>query len=106
MRKLPPLPQAVPTDKQLETWEDAKLYGVWIDGKKVTNSILSDYSNTDFSHWDVSKLSKNAVDYGKHYYQVDLMTKEYYQQYYKPAAETKDKNIMFLRSPDKQTGSK
>jgi len=30
----------------------------------------------------VSKLEKNAINYGKHYYQVDLMTNDEYQKYY------------------------
>lgn len=101
MRSLPPLPEAIPTNKQLEEWENDKVYGVWIDGKKVSNKILSDYSNTDFSHFGISKRSKNAMNHGKHSYQVDLMTKEYYHEYYQQSSANKDKNIIFVKTADK-----
>jgi hypothetical protein len=57
------------------------MYGVWINEKRVNNEILNKYKNTDFSHANVSKLEKNAKNYGKHYYQVNLMTNDYYRDY-------------------------
>jgi hypothetical protein len=35
---------------------------------------------SDFGWYNVSKLAKNAVNYGKHYYQVSLYTQKYYDE--------------------------
>ena len=71
-----------PTTAQLQAWADSKKYGVWLDGKRISNAQLSKYSPTDFALFWESKLAKNAVNYGKHYYQIDLFTPSYYQQEY------------------------
>jgi hypothetical protein len=81
MPVFPLSPRSVPTNAQLEAWKDPKMYGLWIDEKRVKNSVINRYSNTDFAHVSVSKLEKNALNYGKHYYQVNLMTEECYQKY-------------------------
>ena len=57
------------------------MYGIWIDEKRVNNDVLKNYVNTDFAQVFVSKLMKNAINYGKHYYQVDLMTNDHYRDY-------------------------
>ena len=79
--KPPPLPNSVPTIEQMKTWEDPKIYGLWINAKRVNNSDLKHYTNKDIATFVVSKLGKNTANYGKHYYQVDLMTNEYYANY-------------------------
>ncbi len=76
----PPPAKKIPSTDQLKNWEDSKMYGVWLDGKRIFNSNLSNYSASDISYYDISKLSKNAINYGKHYYQVDLMTDNYYRK--------------------------
>jgi len=75
------LKSVVPKEEQFESFKDSKKYGVWINEKRVNNEILNNYKNTDFAQMNVSKLEKNAKNYGKHYYQVDLMTNEYYSHY-------------------------
>jgi hypothetical protein len=72
-----------PTAQQLQNWQDPKMYGVWIDGKRVSNDVLANYKPADFALYYVSKLSKNAVNYGKHYVQIDLHTPEDYDRTYK-----------------------
>ena len=69
-----------PTSAQLKTWEDPKMYGVWIDGKRIKNDQLSKYAPSDFSLYNSSKLAKNAINYGKHYYQINLYTEKYYTE--------------------------
>jgi bla regulator protein BlaR1 len=96
MPPIPPFRKSVPTSAQLQSWVNAKKYGVWIDEKRVANSILSKYSVNDFSHAFVSQLSKNAVNYGKHYVQVNLMTNAYYKNYFDQANANK-KNSMLMR---------
>jgi bla regulator protein BlaR1 len=70
-----PHKKSKPTTTQLQTWADASQYGVWIDGKRTDNSELAKYPPADFVHYFQSRLSKNAVNYGKHYFQVELYTK-------------------------------
>lgn len=98
----PPLSRVVPAKEQIESWKNSKIYGLWINGKRVSNSILSDYKNTDFAQVIVSKLEKNAVNYGKHFYQVGLMTIEYYDTYYKQTIASKKKYYMGIRKGIKQ----
>jgi hypothetical protein len=87
MKRPGPLPKSVPTTKQLDAWKNGKMYGLWINEKRVSNGVLNQYTITDFSNVFVSKLGKNTVNYGKHYYQVDLMTNEYYEKYRRETLE-------------------
>ncbi|MGO4912772.1 M56 family metallopeptidase [Leeuwenhoekiella sp. W20_SRS_FM14] len=78
-----------PTASQLNEWKNASQYGVWVDGKRINNASLK--SSKDYNYYSISKLEKNAKNYGSHYYQVDLMTAEYYESHKKiqnpPTAE-------------------
>lgn len=72
-------PQKIsPSQAQLNQWRDDKAYGVWLDGKRIENEKLASYKSQDFGLYFESKLSKNAVNYGKHYYQIDLYTNQEY----------------------------
>ena len=81
---LPPImaSKKIPSNENLENWQDSKMYGIWIDGNRMENSQLSNHSPSDFSLFYVSKLEKNAVNYGKHYYQVSLYTNKKYKELY------------------------
>ena len=91
---LPPMEKSIPTEEQIESWEDAKMFGVWIDEKRISNTELDKYTNTDFAHLHISKLEKNAKNYGKHFYQVNLMTNEHYAAYYKSQLKNQGKYMM------------
>ncbi len=93
----PPMKKKVPTEQQIASWKDPEIYGVWIDGKRINNAALDNYTNTDFGSLFVSKLEKNAKNYGKHYYQVNLMTNDYYAAYYKKAIVDRHKYYMNFR---------
>ncbi len=95
MPPIPPLPKVVPTESQLNAWKNAAQYGIWINNKKVSNAVLNNYSPIDFEQVFVSKLSKNAINYGKYYYQVDLMTKSFYEDYYNKAIADKRNRLIF-----------
>lgn len=69
-------PQKKLTPEMLEDFKDENVYGVWIDGKRVKNSELNKYKASHFAEYNVSKLHKNAVNYGKHYFQVNLYTQK------------------------------
>lgn len=101
-KPIPPSARALVKQDQLSSWKDGKKYGVWIDNKRVGNEVLNQFTHEDFSHYSVSKLSKNAMNYGKHYYQVNLMTNEHYQQYYTAAIADKE-NVMLFRGFTFQT---
>jgi bla regulator protein blaR1 len=68
-----------PTAAELKKWEDPKAYGVWIDANRISNVDLGKYKPSDFEWYDVSKLTKTAINYGKHDFQVSLYTKKYYE---------------------------
>lgn len=63
-----------PNAKQLNSWATKSIYGVWLDGKRVKNEALSNYSNTDFVYYTSSPLTKQAINYGKEYFQIELYT--------------------------------
>lgn len=100
----PPFTKAMPAKAQLEVWKNAQQYGVWIDDKRVSNAVLGKYKAEDFGHFFVSRLSKNAVNYGRHYYQVDLMTTAYYDTYYRQTLANAKKYYMVIASR-RSTGS-
>ncbi|HEX8332483.1 MAG TPA: hypothetical protein VF622_07650 [Segetibacter sp.] len=77
-----PLKKVVPSDKEFNSWKTPNHYGVWIDGKKVNNTVLEKYQRTDFNQVAVSKLYGVAKKNKKYSYQVNLMTMNYYREYY------------------------
>lgn len=83
-----------PSANDLKKWMDEKMYGVWLDEKRINNSELANFKPGDFSYYFVSKLEKNAINYGKHYYQVDLMTHDYYKKAY-----SRPNYLMWERAP-------
>lgn len=70
----------VPTEGRLVEWQKTDLYGVWIDGKLEENKELKNYEADDFSWFKISKLMKNAVNYGKYEYRVDIYTNSYFDK--------------------------
>lgn len=72
-----------PTEKQFNAFKNAKKFGLWIDDKKVKNSVLNNYKNEDFGDVGISNLYGAAKTNVNYEYQVGLMTKEYYARYRK-----------------------
>lgn len=68
----PPPPKGYIPDNFREMFSDPKVYGIWIDGEQISNSVLSDYDKDDFHHFTKSKLLPNAKNYGKHEYQINF----------------------------------
>jgi bla regulator protein BlaR1 len=92
-----PLPKRSPSKEQLKSWEDSTVYGVWINEQKVKNRELAGFAPISFDQVFVSKLSRNAVNYGKYYYEVDLMTRDYYEKYYRRAIQDTLSPVVFRR---------
>lgn len=86
----------IPTADQLDKWKDAAVYGVWIDGKKVSNETLSDYTPSDFSHYAGSKLSGTAQKNNAYTVQLNLMTNAYYQEFREKRLKNKRSSMMFV----------
>jgi bla regulator protein blaR1 len=91
----PPMAKIVPSAAQFESFKNTKVYGVWIDDKKVSNDVLKNYVHTGFSQVFVSKLY-GAAKKGKNYtHQVNLMTNAYYRDYYNKTIANR-KNAMLV----------
>ncbi|WP_412986717.1 M56 family metallopeptidase [Pontimicrobium sp. IMCC45349] len=96
-RLLPPPSKPIkkkPSAQQLSNWLDTKNYGIWIDGKRIENNTLKNYNSNDFGNFYVSKLEKNAINYGKHYYQVNLYTLQEFTRLIKNHGEPLDKGTV------------
>ncbi|GAB3520804.1 hypothetical protein GCM10027442_44220 [Emticicia fontis] len=72
----------VVTKEMMDKWKDPKEYGVWIDDKRVPNSAISKYKPSDIASFSSSRVLKNAINYGKHKHQLDIMTNDYYDNVY------------------------
>ena len=94
-RPIAPSKRAVPNKSHIEKWKNSKMYGVWLDGKRIKNSVLENYTPTDFGHYSESRLYPTAINYGKHYVQVNLMTNDFYQDYYDKAIADSANIILF-----------
>lgn len=71
-----------PTPEELISWKDSKTYGVWLDGEKISNEDLNKINSSDVSFYTVSRLLGNAAKNVSYKFQVDLMTKGYYEKTY------------------------
>lgn len=71
-----------PTKLQMRTWSTSKTYGLWIDGKNVSNSNLKKYKHTDFALYATLKLRRSGKNYGKKY-QLKLYTHAYHKRVHK-----------------------
>jgi len=90
-----PLPKQVPSKEQFEKFKNPRVFGIWIDDKKVPNSALNNFANTDFSHVFISKL-RGAAKKGRTYtHQVDLMTNDHYKQYFEQTIKNKRSNMAY-----------
>jgi bla regulator protein BlaR1 len=72
-----------PNARQLHSWTTKSIYGIWLDGKHVTNDELAKYTTKDIVYYTSSPLTKNAINYPKNYFQVDLYTQDGYNETFK-----------------------
>lgn len=72
-----------PNARQLNSWTTKSIYGIWLDGKHVTNDELAKYTTKDIVYYTSSPLTKNAINYPKNYFQVDLYTEDGYNETFK-----------------------
>ena len=76
----PPAPPAInrPVGRLLKKWMNDPTIGIWIDEKRVDNSVLRNYTSSEFSLYYVRGLKKEHEDYGKLKLTVELTTNNYY----------------------------
>jgi beta-lactamase regulating signal transducer with metallopeptidase domain len=95
---LPELKKRIPTENELKSFLNKKDYAVWIDSKKIENSILKNYKKTDFSNVYISKIYPNArTAKNPQPYQVSLMTHPYFE---KTKEKEKSSMMMGFKRPD------
>lgn len=87
-RPPPPPPVEVFTEKkpskqQLLDWQNVATYGVWLDNKWLDNEKLKEMKPAAIGWFNVSKLLKNAKNYGKYTYQVNLYSQAYFEKHLK-----------------------
>jgi bla regulator protein BlaR1 len=82
----------------LTQWQKDKDYGVWVDGKRVKNEDLTNYKTADFEHYNYSRLSPVAIKNDGFKYQIDLMTKPYYAEYYKERMNNRMDKLELLQT--------
>lgn len=76
-----------PTAEQFDTWTDPATFGVWLNDTRIPNEKLKDLRADDIVLYYQSRLEKNAKNYGKHIYQLNIYTEEGYE---KVVAQLKD----------------
>lgn len=74
--RIPPPVRKV-TQDQLDDFLSSTKYGIWLNNKRIDNSLLANYKPEDIYHFDKSVLRKGAKNYGKHTFQVNIVTVEY-----------------------------
>jgi bla regulator protein blaR1 len=65
----------VPTKEQLDLWKNSKIYGIFIEGKRVKNSVLTQHANTDFYFVHLYTLEKESLLKNNYKVEVILFTK-------------------------------
>ncbi|MEM7372973.1 MAG: M56 family metallopeptidase [Bacteroidota bacterium] len=71
-----------PTDQEMQAFLNASEYGIWIDGVRVHNDELKKYTKEDIHSYFKSRLMRNAKNYGKHIFQLNLYTQQAFEQKY------------------------
>ena len=75
--KIPALKtKMIPTKAQMKLWQDTKEYGIWINGKRVKNSVLNTRPTTDFSYYELIKYDEKKAKIMKYHIEVGLLTNE------------------------------
>ena len=80
---MPGLKKREPSKEEFDSWKDPKQFGIWLNNQRVSNTELNNYSYTDIAHYFKSRLAKNAKNYGKHVYQLDITTNDAFEAYNK-----------------------
>lgn len=65
-----------------EKWKNPKVFGIWLNGKKVNNEVLENYKYSDIVESEIHNLY-GAAKRGKIYkYQLELTTSDFFDKTY------------------------
>ncbi|MBJ2174859.1 hypothetical protein JBL43_11465 [Aureibaculum sp. A20] len=84
-----------PTEAEFNSWKDKSKFAIWIDGKYVDNSVLSNYTKSDIVYFSGSFVYKNARS--KKFpqtQQYSLYTKTGFEEAYEKADYKKYMNLL------------
>ncbi|WP_116105500.1 M56 family metallopeptidase [Lewinella sp. IMCC34191] len=87
LENMKPMRANPPMDADLVAWRDPEVFGIWVDGTRIDNDALGEFSAEDFAHHRKSRLLGNAKNAGIHDYQVDLWTKKYFHTIWRPVGD-------------------
>ena len=85
-----------PSEKEFSNWQNKKIFGVWIDGKRSSNEDLLKYKNTDIVLYYVSKLHGKAKIGRSYTHQLDVYTLSGYN---KAFANYTEEHIPEIKKP-------
>ncbi len=92
----PKKPERVsPTQEQLDSWLDSSKYGVWLDGKRISNEILKGYQPDDFSAVFIHAQDENTKKLAKYDFQISLRTNESFEKRWQDQLNTWEKQRKF-----------
>ncbi|PPK86432.1 BlaR1 peptidase M56 [Neolewinella xylanilytica] len=87
LANMKPMRANPPMDVDLVEWRDPEVFGIWVDGTRIDNDALREFTAEDFAHHHKSRLLGNAKNAGIHDYQVDLWTKKYFHTIWRPVGD-------------------
>lgn len=77
-----------PDNKLFEQWKNEKEFAIWIDGKSVSNTVLSNYQAKDFVKWFQSGVKANARSARfSQPFQVHLYSPGYFEESFGPNSD-------------------
>jgi hypothetical protein len=77
-----------PDNKLFEQWKNEKEFAIWIDGKSVSNTVLSNYQAKDFVKWFQSGVKANARSARfPQPFQVHLYSPGYFEESFGPNSD-------------------
>lgn len=83
-----PEERMTPNEAEFERWKNPKIFGMWVDGKRVRNFANTKLKASDIVAYSGSYVHKNARQPEGYLYQMDVMTAPYYKKYLKECEES------------------
>lgn len=78
-----PVPvKKTPSPELFEKWKNSKVFGVWINGKKINNKDLENYKYSDIVETQIFKLYGKARTNVAYKYQLELTTNDLFDKTY------------------------
>lgn len=97
----PPQPAHRPSQTELDLWKDPNYCGLWLNDKKVSNSVLNNYKPSDFGQALSSKLYGAAKKNKTYRYQVNIYTVDVYSKMRQQQVDDQNKSFIYFRMKPK-----